>query len=266
MTIGQKLKYLRNEKGVTQKDLADELNVSFQTVSKWESDINEPDISTLRKLATYFECSLDYLLVEENDNPNVNVTNNSLESSSSNELNKELSNTAVDSYNDSNNKVEEIVVSSDSPKNVEEKDTHARWVCYGWSIAAGLVTLGLLLWATLSYPEWFGMGTGAAITTSIVGGYAIFGMIYCILSGSYLGDVFEWCASRSIRWPGLIFEWSIDGIIWVICMKIFFAIIGFLVGVVMLILAIILCMLLGGVSFPFVLIHNIRTDYEDCDY
>ena len=43
MTFGQKLKKLRTEKNLTQKDLADQLHVTFQTVSKWESDINEPD-------------------------------------------------------------------------------------------------------------------------------------------------------------------------------------------------------------------------------
>ncbi|NLB49170.1 MAG: helix-turn-helix transcriptional regulator [Erysipelotrichia bacterium] len=47
MTFGQKLKKLRTETKITQKDLADELHVTFQTVSKWESDINEPNFSTL---------------------------------------------------------------------------------------------------------------------------------------------------------------------------------------------------------------------------
>ena len=59
MTLGQKIKKLRNEKGLTQKDLADQLHVTFQTVSKWEKDENEPDISTLRELAKLFECSMD---------------------------------------------------------------------------------------------------------------------------------------------------------------------------------------------------------------
>ena len=44
MTLGQKIKKFRNEKKLTQKDIAEQLNVSFQTVSKWENDENEPDI------------------------------------------------------------------------------------------------------------------------------------------------------------------------------------------------------------------------------
>ena len=65
MTLGQKIKKLRIEKNLTQKDLADRLYVTFQTVSKWENDENEPDVSTLRELAKVFDCSLDYLLSED---------------------------------------------------------------------------------------------------------------------------------------------------------------------------------------------------------
>lgn len=65
MTLGQRIKKLRNEKGLTQKDLASQMNVAFQTISKWEADTNEPDIATLKQLAKIFECSIDDLLSEE---------------------------------------------------------------------------------------------------------------------------------------------------------------------------------------------------------
>ena len=61
MTLGQKIKKLRTEKGLTQKDLADQLHVTFQTVSKWESGTNEPDIATLKELSKFFGCSFDFL-------------------------------------------------------------------------------------------------------------------------------------------------------------------------------------------------------------
>lgn len=53
-----------------------------------------------------------------------------------------------------------------------------------------------------------------------------FAAIYWIISGFYLGDVFIWCAQLSIRFPGLIFTWDLDGIMWLIGMKILFAILG----------------------------------------
>ena len=41
------------------------LFVSFQTISKWEKDENEPDISTIKKIAEIFECSIGYLFNDE---------------------------------------------------------------------------------------------------------------------------------------------------------------------------------------------------------
>ena len=65
MTLGQKIKKLRSDKNLTQKELADQLYVSFQTVSKWESDLNEPNLSTIRQIAKLFDCSLEYLINED---------------------------------------------------------------------------------------------------------------------------------------------------------------------------------------------------------
>lgn len=62
MTLGQKIRRLKNEKGLTQKDLADQLHVTFQTISKWENDENEPDVASLKRLAAILECTLDELL------------------------------------------------------------------------------------------------------------------------------------------------------------------------------------------------------------
>lgn len=61
MTLGQKLKKLRTEKRLTQKDLTDRLHVTFQTVSKWQSDTNEPDFSTLKELSKILDYSIEYL-------------------------------------------------------------------------------------------------------------------------------------------------------------------------------------------------------------
>ena len=51
-------------KKITQQELADVVGVSFQTISKWENDTNEPDIATLKELANIFHVSYDYLLGE----------------------------------------------------------------------------------------------------------------------------------------------------------------------------------------------------------
>jgi transcriptional regulator with XRE-family HTH domain/uncharacterized protein (DUF2164 family) len=62
MEIGVKIKELRLKNGMTQEKLADLLFVSVQTISRWETAVNYPDISLLPIIAHVFEVSTDYLL------------------------------------------------------------------------------------------------------------------------------------------------------------------------------------------------------------
>ena len=60
--IAENIKNLRNRKNVTQEELAAYLNISFQSVSKWERGENMPDIQTLAALSNYFDVTTDELL------------------------------------------------------------------------------------------------------------------------------------------------------------------------------------------------------------
>ena len=51
-TIGQAFKKLRKAKGWTQEELASKLNISAQSISKWETDLCSPDISQIVPLTT----------------------------------------------------------------------------------------------------------------------------------------------------------------------------------------------------------------------
>lgn len=68
MTLGEKLTKLRKNSNYTQEQLADLLDVSRQSVSKWESDIAYPETDKLIRLGKLYGCSLDYLLKEEEEN------------------------------------------------------------------------------------------------------------------------------------------------------------------------------------------------------
>ena len=57
LELGKKIKQLRLQKGVTQDSLAKALNVSYQTVSKWENEASMPDILLLAEIAVYFGCT-----------------------------------------------------------------------------------------------------------------------------------------------------------------------------------------------------------------
>ena len=62
MNIGDKIKKLRQENGLTQEDLAEQLGVSFQAVSRWENSTTYPDITLLPIIANMFDVTIDYLL------------------------------------------------------------------------------------------------------------------------------------------------------------------------------------------------------------
>ena len=59
---GKLIAELRKEKGFTQQQLADQLNLSNKTISKWESGAGSPDISILTELADVLEVTADELL------------------------------------------------------------------------------------------------------------------------------------------------------------------------------------------------------------
>lgn len=61
MAFNERLKELRNEKGLTQTEISNILNVKQNTYCYWELGKSEPDIETLKKLSEFFRVSMDYL-------------------------------------------------------------------------------------------------------------------------------------------------------------------------------------------------------------
>ena len=62
MILAEKIQSLRKKNGWSQEDLAEKLNVSRQSVSKWESAASIPDINKILELAKLFGVTTDYLL------------------------------------------------------------------------------------------------------------------------------------------------------------------------------------------------------------
>ena len=65
MTLGEKLQLLRRSRGLSQEQLAAELDVSRQAISKWECGDSTSDLDKLRTICTYFGVTTDYLLKDE---------------------------------------------------------------------------------------------------------------------------------------------------------------------------------------------------------
>lgn len=62
MPFGDVLRALLNDRGITQKQLAMQLNVAASTLGNYIQNSREPDFETLKLLADYFQVSVDYLL------------------------------------------------------------------------------------------------------------------------------------------------------------------------------------------------------------
>lgn len=66
------LRKIRKEKGISQLKLALDLNMSQNTISRYETGEREPGINELIRIADYFNISVDYLLGRTN-NPKMNI-------------------------------------------------------------------------------------------------------------------------------------------------------------------------------------------------
>ncbi len=65
MSLGANISYLRKQKKITQEQVAEKMNVTRQTVSRWESDEITPELSKLVEMSKLFTCKLDALVREE---------------------------------------------------------------------------------------------------------------------------------------------------------------------------------------------------------
>jgi len=57
-----RLRELRKEKGITQKELANAINTTDDSVYSWEKGRSQPSIDSIRKICKYFDITSDYLL------------------------------------------------------------------------------------------------------------------------------------------------------------------------------------------------------------
>lgn len=62
MQVGERILKLRKENNISQEELGFKINVSRQTISKWENNESSPDLNNLKSLAKLFNVSTDYLI------------------------------------------------------------------------------------------------------------------------------------------------------------------------------------------------------------
>lgn len=121
---------------------------------------------------------------------------------------------------------------------------------------AGLVVLILFIIDGVKDPM---IGSiGGNIGVGIAASYVVFAFVASLFFDGIVRNAVLWMCERSIRFPGLIFELDLDGIIWFITVKLIFGILGFLAGVLFAILGVIFGLVIAPFVYPFSFFYQIR--------
>ena len=134
----------------------------------------------------------------------------------------------------------------------EAKHLRNKSFILGGIAAALFLALGLYLWSQDKDPYAL-IGTIALTLTA-------FTLVSCLVLENniiedVLGEIFSW---SFITLPGLIFELSLDGIIWLLTVKLLFWILGILLAILCGILAIVIAGVLSWFVYPIALIKNLK--------
>lgn len=300
MTLGQKIKKARIAVNLTQKELADQLSVTFQTVSKWESDTNEPDLTTLRAIAKLLNVTLEYLVSEEEEEPHpkpepqpINIIpiiptpspepeqrqigfcadcNASIMEGDHYHRVERVTPSGVKEtvlvceacFNAHEEEMErranEIEEELNQKPEIKKGNLFSRIVSRDdrkpliWAMVLGLIAMIAVLVVCIIYYQKIGLGW--TIGAPLLAGYSLMATIYCIFTASFVSDVFTSVASWSVRFPGLIFTWSLEGIAWLIAMKLLFFVLGIFIGIATFFLAVGISAVLSAFAFIPLLIYN----------
>ena len=278
--IGSNIKRLRTEKGMTQKALANQLFVSAQAVSRWENNEVEPSLGTIAEMAKIFGVSTDVILGVENapSQPEVVVEKEYVYK----EVPKQVialceqcnaplyepdeivrvgegSKIICKTCNLANHIYEENrkKKASELRRKIARKRRIRSFILGG--VAAGVWILGGIVGGCFN-------SIGYAAVTVVLAAM-LFCYISCfILRNNFLGDVsLEILSWGFVRLPGLIFEFSIDGCLWLIGMKILFWVLEIGLAILTALLSFAIGMLISVFIYPYAIIKNI-TDPESAKF
>lgn len=291
--IGEKLKTLRNEKKMTQKDLAEQLNVSAQAVSRWENDDVEPSLETLGQLATIFNVSVDELFGKEPPEkrqaaPETVAPAADAEQTAAavraevqkvmteqrpvlavcEDCNKPLydgKDIVREKHSEGGSTVRCVRCNAKHQMQAHQfsldelqEERRRAWI---WSTVAAIALFVISLFVALSpgekHPLYILVGLGCAL--------ALFAFLSCcFLDNTFVGEM--WCSIAHwgfVDMPGIIFGLDFDGIVFLIATKILFAILGFLLATASVIFATIVGLVVGVFAFPFALVISNREIAEE---
>ena len=286
---GTKIAELRAANKMTQAQLGSMLNVTSQAVSKWENGLSEPDIESIKKICEIFHISFDEFFGATSADTYDDATDESETANGEIEETTSPAPTVVLAYCDTcdkplyNPKEYQISIVNniqhttclscvakkqeadkkakenervrqremERSRNWDELKKGLLWgILGGGSIAVLAIIAGFVSEIATSEVLAFILGTVALS----YGGYA---MVAQLVWGNSVGDVFGFFF-RTLKLPGVIFTLDLDGILFLIFVKIAGAILSALFTVLLFLLGLFVTLIYSMIIFPFALVKEIR--------
>ena len=291
MSLGSKIKELRNSNGMTQKELSEKLNVTAQAVSRWESDEVEPSVGTIKQMATIFNVSTDELLGNETE-PKIVEVEKIVEKPIVVEkpvmvekdvvVEKPIQLHAVvgvcdyckkpiydneeffkDRHHGRGYSTEYLMHTecgrtkvAIAKKQQAESNRRRLLLSIFLGILAFAISFGIFAFVATHSDD-----TATMFVVGSIFSVAMFTMVSCfILDNNFVFDLFTDIAGWSIHFPGIIFSFDLEGLKFLILMKLLFAVIGIIISVLAFIFALVLCGFLSLFTYPFALYKNIKNN------
>ena len=292
MGIGSKIKEYRTKAGLTQKDLADELHVTYQAVSRWENDDAEPSFDMLKDMCRILNCSTDDLFdikkpeAEEKVEPQPQIIERVIVKEAEQkpilgvceQCNKPIYEASDlfrvnESYSVRSGRTthlehrqrilckecNEIRILQE--KRVEEQRRRQelselrkrRIHSFVWPAILAIVFL------IISITSFVKGNTAAGVGCLVVGilGYTFLATM--ILDNTFITDLWLEVSSWGfVKMPGIIFSFSLDGLKFLIAMKILFFLLGIALAVLAVAFATTLALGLSIFVYPFALRKNLK--------
>lgn len=275
---GKRIAEFRKSKNLTQAELGQKLNVTSQAVSKWENGLSEPDFDTTKKMCELFGVTIDELLGEKPIQKTTQTEAIKVQEKQAtvtpqpkviigycDKCKKPIEQTSRYSI-ERENGIQKIYCASCKAKNdiykakvnlSENNVDYDKGMKVGcvWSI---IITVILLI-SAISTAKYFTLL--GSIPIVLVVGYCSFALISQMYWGEAVPEVFDFFI-RTFQFPGLIFTLDLDGIIWFICVKLLFAVLGFLLSSIVFIFGVFFSGIFAGISLPFAIAKHKNREKE----
>lgn len=266
VNIGEKIAKARKDKGWTQAELGDKIHVTFQAVSKWERGESSPDFETICELSEVLNVPITYFGGKpvETEKKEVAAAQTTRVVSEykpvlavCEKCNKPIyDGDKIVRYHVGH--TQHIKCSDCNKKEIDEKRAAAvengkkrRIHSFIWTSLVSIA--GIILSACLL--------SGTAMIAGIVCSIVAFPLLACLILynncvATVVAEIVVWSA---VKFPGIIFSFSIDGFIFLITMKILF----FLIGALLTVACTVLSAIVGGFVSIFVYPFAIRKNFTN---